>query len=159
VNARAAPRGVAAFARPQRGVRRFEREVEAARVAGRADGGRRTIPFAKAAGSVGLGQSLRRDDFSMGRGVTARFRSIGRAMAQGRARPPIEVHRARPRRRRVDAEREVTEYDVVDGHHRVAVAEPLGRHLLGAHVVDDRVAPPPGPAGREVAGRSGRPAP
>jgi hypothetical protein len=100
VDVRAALRRVAAcFVRPHRGVRRFEREVEAAGVAGRADGGMRTIPAAEVVGSVGRAQNLRSDVFYVSGKVTARFHSIGRAMAQGKALPPIEVYRARLRRR------------------------------------------------------------
>ncbi|HEU5315896.1 MAG TPA: ParB/RepB/Spo0J family partition protein [Chloroflexota bacterium] len=46
--------------------------------------------------------------------------------------------------RRKEGDREVarTEYYVVDGHHRVAMAKKLGQDYLDAHVVEYRVAEP-----------------
>jgi hypothetical protein len=70
-------------------------------------------------------------------------------MQSGRVLPPIEVYKARLRRRHGDRESTVTEYYVVDGHYRVAMAKKLGQDFLDAHVVEYRVAPPPAgdPAG------------
>jgi hypothetical protein len=128
--------------RPHGDVLSFEREVEAAGVAGRADGGMRTIPAAKIVGSVGRAAVLRSDFFYKSGKVTGRFVRIGQAMERGVALPPIEVYWARPRRRRGGREAAVTEYYVVDGHHRVAMAKKLGQDYLDAHVVEYRLAPP-----------------
>src|SRR5687768_5961961 len=132
------------FAQPHGDAKSFEREVEAAGIAGRVDGGMRTIPASKIVGSVGRAQNLRSDFFyRSGRAMTARFVGIGKAMEAGQVLPPIEVYRARLRRRQGEREVEKTEYYVVDGHHRVAMAKKLGQDYLDAHVVDYRVAPPP----------------
>jgi hypothetical protein len=148
-------RRLAAFlVRPHRDVRSFAQEVEAAGVTGRADAGMATIPAAKIVGSVGRAQTLRSDFFYKSGKVTARFVRIGKAMERGVALPPIEVYKARLPRQRRERAAVVTEYYVVDGHHRVAMARKLGQAYLDAHVVEYRVAPAaarPGPA----AGASG----
>ncbi len=143
-------RVVAFLARPHRDVLSFEREVEAAGVAGRVDAGMATIPAAKIVGSVGRAAVLRSDFFRKSGKVTDRFVRIGEAMERGVALPPIEVYKARLLRRRGVREAVVTEYYVVDGHHRVAMAKKLGQDYLDAHVVEYRVGPPPAdPAGGE----------
>src|SRR5688572_2104475 len=117
-------RRVVAFLAPPHGdVKSFTQEVEAAGVLGRAAAGMATIPAAKIVGSVGRAQSLRSDFFYKSGKVTARFVSIGKAMERGVALPPIEVYKARLHRRRRELEAVVTEYYVVDGHHRVAMAK------------------------------------
>jgi hypothetical protein len=135
-------RVVGLLVRPHGDVLSFEREVEAAGVAGRADAGMATIPAAKIVGSVGRAAGLRSDFFAKRGGVTGRYVRIGRAMERGVSLPPIEVYRARPRRLRAGREAAVTEYYVVDGHHRVAMAKKLGQAYLDAHVVDYRLRPP-----------------
>jgi hypothetical protein len=136
------------LAQPHGDAKSFEREVEAAGVTGRVDGGMRTIPAAKIVGSVGRAQNLRSDFFYRSRrAMTARFVSIGKAMEAGKLLPPIEVYRAKLSRRQGEREVENTEYYVVDGHHRVAMAKKLGQDYLDAHVVDYRVAAPQRPAG------------
>jgi hypothetical protein len=136
----------------------FEVEVEGAGIAGRVDGGMKTIPAAKIVGSVGRAQNLRSDFFyRTGRAMTARFVSIGKAMEEGKVLPPIEVYKAKLRRAHDGREIERTEYYVVDGHHRVAMAKKLGQDYLDAHVVEYRVAarrPAEGPVtiGAEGAG-------
>jgi hypothetical protein len=92
-------------------------------------------------GSVGRADNLRSDFFyRTGKAVTARFLRIGRAMEQGKVLPPIEVYKARLQRHPGGAGAPVTEYYVVDGHHRVAMAKKLGQAYLDAHVVEYRVA-------------------
>ena len=135
--------------RPHGPARSFAQEVEGAGITGRADAGMATIPTRKVVGSVGRAHNLRSDFFyRTGQAMTARFVGIGRAMERGTVLPPIEVYKARLRRRRGEAEVPVTEYYVVDGHHRVAMARKLGQDYLDAHVVEYKVAgPPPAPAG------------
>jgi hypothetical protein len=136
--------------------RSFEVEVEGAGIAGRVDGGMRTIPAAKIVGSVGRAQNLRSDFFyRTGRAMTARFVSIGKAMEAGKVLPPIEVYKARLRRAQNGREIERTEYYVVDGHHRVAMAKKLGQDYLDAHVVEYRVAAPRPAEGPAAAGGGG----
>jgi hypothetical protein len=103
-----------------------------------------TIPTRKVVGSVGRADALRSDFFyRTGRAVTGRFVRIGKAMERGTVLPPIEVYKARLPRRRGDRAVAVTEYYVVDGHHRVAMARKLGQDYLDAEVVEYRVAAPP----------------
>src|SRR5437764_13320240 len=68
------------FAREHRDVRSFEQEVEAAGIAGRSEGGMKTIPVTKVVGSVGRAQNLRSDFFYKSGKVTSRFLRIGEAM-------------------------------------------------------------------------------
>ena len=118
----------------------FEKEVEGAGIAGRVDSGMKTIPASKIVGSVGRAQNLRSDFFyKTGRAMTARFVSIGKAMEEGKVLPPIEVYKAKVRRQEGEREIAKTEYYVVDGHHRVAMAKKLGQDYLDAHVVEYRV--------------------
>jgi hypothetical protein len=137
-------RRLAAWLAPPHGpVLGFEQEVEAAGIAGRTDAGMATIPTRKVVGSVGRAHDLRSDFFHRcGRAVTARYVSIGRAMERGVALPPIEVYKARRVRPRGVGEAMMTEYYVVDGHHRVAMARKLGQDYLDAHVVEYRLKPP-----------------
>ena len=135
-------RAVAWLVRPHGDVLSFAREVEAAGVTGRADAGMATIPAAKIVGSVGRAAALRSDFFYKSGKVTARFHRVGQAMERGIILPPIEVYKAHLRRRRGEREALVTEYYVVDGHHRVAMAKRLGQADLDAHVVAYRVAAP-----------------
>ena len=121
-------------------VKSFEQEVEATGIAGRVDGGLKTIPAEKVVGSVGRAQNLRSDFFYKTGKVTARFLRIGQAMEEGKVLPPIEVYKAKLRRKRGKQEADVTEYYVVDGHHRVAMAKKLGQDFLDAHVVEYKVA-------------------
>jgi hypothetical protein len=138
---------VAFFTRPHRDVKSFASEVETAGVTGRVDAGVHTVPATKIVGSVGRSQNLRSDFFYKSGKVTARFHSIGQAMQAGRLLPPVELYKARLRRRRGERETVVTEYYVVDGHHRVAMAKKLGQDYLDAHVVEYRLsqARPPAP--------------
>ena len=125
----------------------FEHEVEAAGIKARVDAGMKTIPAAKVVGSVGRAQNLRSDFFyRTGRAMTQRFVRIGQAMEEGKILPPIEVYKARLRRKEGEREVEKTEYYVVDGHHRVAMAKKLGQDYLDAHVVEYKVSGEPRPA-------------
>jgi len=62
-------------------------------------------------------------------------------MEEGKVLPPIEVYKARLRRQDEETglQIEKTEYYVVDGHHRVAMAKKLGQDYLDAHVVEYKV--------------------
>ena len=122
----------------------FEHEVERAGVTARVEGGMKTIPAAKVVGSVGRAHNLRSDFFyRTGQAMTARFKRIGQAMEEGKVLPPIEVYKAKLRRTHDGRDVEQTEYYVVDGHHRVAMAKKLGQDYLDAHVVEYKVAQPP----------------
>ncbi len=136
------------LAAPQHGpAKSFEQEVEHAGITARVEGGMKTIPAAKVVGSVGRAQNLRSDFFyRTGQAMTARFKRIGQAMEEGKVLPPIEVYKAKLRRRQGEREIEKTEYYVVDGHHRVAMAKKLGQDYLDAHVVEYKVAADPRPA-------------
>ncbi|HVG98647.1 MAG TPA: hypothetical protein VNK05_17200, partial [Chloroflexota bacterium] len=143
---------VAVLLRPHRDVKSFATEVETAGVTGRVDAGVHTVPATKIVGSVGRSQNLRSDFFYKSGKVTARFHRIGQAMQAGRLLPPVELYKARLRRRRGERDAVVTEYYVVDGHHRVAMAKKLGQDFLDAHVVEYRLnqAGPPAPEAPEA---------
>lgn len=136
-------RTATALVRGHGGVKSFAEEVEAAGIVGRVDGGIKTIPVKKIVGSVGRAATLRSDFFYKSGKVTGRYLRIGEAMRKGKELPPIEVIEAKQPRRvsehpcQPDA---VTEYYVVDGHHRVAMAKKLGQDFLDARVVKCKVA-------------------
>ncbi len=139
------------FAAPTHGnAKSFETEVEHAGITARVDAGMKTIPASKVVGSVGRSQNLRSDFFyRTGQAMTARFTRIGKAMDEGKVLPPIEVYKAKLKRQDGDREVEKTEYYVVDGHHRVAMAKAKGQDYLDAHVVEYRVAQGGSPASSE----------
>jgi hypothetical protein len=153
--ARAALKAVGAALRaPEHGsAKSFEQEVEGAGITARVDGGMKTIPASKVVGSVGRAQNLRSDFFyRTGQAMTGRFVRIGKAMEQGKVLPPIEVYKARLKRTEGAHEVEKTEYYVVDGHHRVAMAKKLGQDFLDAHVVEFKVEGAPAAGGAHSAG-------
>ncbi len=119
-----------------RDVRSFDVDVAAAGgVGGRVDKGFKEVPVDKIVGSVGRSHNLRSDFFyKTGQAVTARFRRVGQAMAEGKSLPPLELYK-------VKEPEQPSTYYVVDGHHRVAMAKQLGQDALDAHVVEYRVKP------------------
>jgi hypothetical protein len=122
--------------RTHRDVRSFDVDVAAAGgVAGRVDKGFKEVPVGKIVGSVGRSHNLRSDFFyKTGQAVTARFRRVGQAMAEGKALPPLELYK-------VKEPEQPSAYYVVDGHHRVAMAKQIGQDAMDAHVVEYRVKP------------------
>ena len=78
---------------------------------------------------------MRSDFFYVSGKVTARFVRIGQAMKAGKALPPIDVYKLK-RLHRDGAPPPVSEYYVVNGHHRVAMARKLGQDYLDANVVE-----------------------
>jgi hypothetical protein len=122
--------------RKHRDVRSFDVDVAAAGgVAGRVDKGFKEVPVDKIVGSVGRSHNLRSDFFyKTGQAVTARFRRVGQAMAEGKSLPPLELYK-------VKEPEQPSTYYVVDGHHRVAMAKQIGQDALDAHVVEYRVKP------------------
>ena len=122
--------------RKHRDVRSFDADVASAGgVAGRVDKGFKEVPVSKIVGSVGRSHNLRSDFFyKTGQAVTARFRRVGQAMAEGKSLPPLELYK-------VKEPEQPSTYYVVDGHHRVAMAKQIGQDALDAHVVEYRVKP------------------
>jgi hypothetical protein len=123
-------------------VKSYERDVEAAgTVLGRTDIGIRTVPTEKVVGSVGRSHNLRSDFFYKSGAITKRFERVGQAMREGKILPPLEVIKVK--RKTIEATRKppTTEYYVVDGHHRVAMAKKLGQVGLDAHVVEVSITP------------------
>ena len=117
-------------------VKSFDRELESAGgITGRADLGAKTVPVAKVVGSVGRTHNMRSDFFYVSGKVTQRFVRIGQAMKAGKTLPPIDVYKLK-RSSRDGAPPPVSEYYVVDGHHRVAMARKLGQDFLDANVVE-----------------------
>src|SRR5260370_39542404 len=66
-------------------------------------------------------------------------------MAAGKALPPRELYKLR-RRASTPGGTPRSEYFVVDGHHRVAMARRLDQHFVDAHVVEYRAPEPPSEA-------------
>lgn len=130
--------------RQHRMVKSFEQEIEAAGgVAGRVDTGVRIVPTAKIVGSVSRWRELGSDFFyRSGKGVTGRYHRIGAAMRRGTILPPVDLYRLRQPRRDGPDQPPGSEYYVVDGHHRVAMARKLGQDFLDAHVVSYTAASP-----------------
>lgn len=126
-------------------VKCFEHEVRAGGgMAGRADAGMYTVEVRKVVGSVGRAETLRSDFcYRRGRAMTARFHRVGRAMEAGKILPPLELYKV-TRSPRAAGASPVSEYYVLDGHHRVAMARKLGQDFLDAHVVTYRLAGTPG---------------
>jgi serine/threonine-protein kinase len=106
--------------------------------AGAVDRGVASIPVEAIVGSIGRWQTLRSDFlYRTGRAMTQRFYRVGDAMQSGKILPPIEVYKLKFRSG--EGERgasERSEYYVLDGHHRVAMARKLGQDFLDAHVVE-----------------------
>ena len=122
-------------------VKSFDQELQAGGgMAGRTDAGMHVVDVHKVVGSVGRAETLRSDFFyRRGRAMTARFRRVGQAMEQGKILPPLELYKLARERRDTNAP-PASEYYVVDGHHRVAMARKLGQDFMDAHVVAYRLA-------------------
>jgi hypothetical protein len=126
-------------------------------MAGRRRLGHRVVPIEQIVGSVDRARAMRSDFFYRGRALTARFTRIGEALKQGKPLPPIELYqlKAPPRGTQAPA---VSEYYVLDGHHRVAMARQLGQAYIEANVEAYRAADAR-PAAPGAADPTGEPAP
>lgn len=136
------------FFRQHGAIRSFDADLDAAGgLKGVSDAGVKIVPTQKVVGSVGRTHNLRSDFFyRSGRAVTDRFVSIGKAMQQGKILPPLELYKVKRLPGADAAPPPPSEYYVVDGHHRVAMARKLGQDFLDAHVVEYRVAAKAPPA-------------
>lgn len=121
-------------------IKSFEQQMHAtgSDLLGRADRGVRTVETHKIVGSVGRAETLRSDFFyRRGRAMTDRFKRVGQALERGVALPPLELYKVtRPAEPTRSAP--ASEYYVLDGHHRVAMARKLGQAYFDAHVVEYR---------------------
>ena len=135
------------FLRRHGAIRSFDADLDAAGgMKGISDAGVKIVPTQKVVGSVGRTHNLGSDFFyRTGHAMTDRFVSIGKAMQQGKILPPLELYKVK-RLPGTSAAPPPSEYYVVDGHHRVAMARKLGQDYLDAHVVEYRVAATPPPA-------------
>jgi hypothetical protein len=133
--------------RERQGIKSFQAEADrAGGVTSGLDRGIKIVPTEKVVGSVSRWQNLRSDFFyRQGQAMTQRFHRVGQAMKEGKALPPLELYKLK-RRPGAPGESPVSEYYVVDGHHRVAMAKKLGQDFLDAHVTEFRGASPPDPA-------------
>jgi len=132
-------------------VRSFERDVAArGGVVGMVDRGYKEVPVERIVGSVSRWQNLRSDFFYKSGKVTGRFQRIGQAMRQGKGLPPLELYKVKPKD-------EPSQYYVVDGHHRVAMAKQVGQGEMEAHVVEHRVPAEPGQEPRPEEPTTGEP--
>jgi hypothetical protein len=91
--------------------------------------GQQSIETRKIVGSVGRAHELDSDFHYRDRTQTGRFRRIEQDMLEGKPMEPIKVVR-------VKREDRDSEYFVLDGHHRVAVAKEDGLESMNADVVD-----------------------
>jgi Protein kinase domain/Cyclic nucleotide-binding domain len=125
--------------RQHRDVRSFEQALQqAGGIKGRVDRGVKAVPTEQIIGSVSRWQNLRSDFlYRTGKAMTDRFRRVGEAMLAGKLLPPLELYKLK---RTEEASR--SEYFVVDGHHRVAMARRLGQDFLDAHVIEYQSAGP-----------------
>ena len=108
-----------------RHLRSIDEVLAAAGQEGRSAGGVREIPLAKVVGSAA--PPAKTGDFDPGflpvnRRLRDRWTRIYRAMVEGDELPPIDVYQVGEN------------YYVIDGHHRVSVAQSLGRETLPARV-------------------------
>lgn len=90
--------------------------------------GRKQISLRAVVGSVGRAAELDDCFCSKGRGWSDRHQSIQKVMQAGQPLPPIKVFMVQRGSQ--------SEYYVVDGHHRVAVALKLGFDSLNADVTE-----------------------
>ncbi|HZS93092.1 MAG TPA: hypothetical protein VFE42_37080 [Chloroflexota bacterium] len=123
-------------------VKSFEQEMHAAgsNLLGRADRGVRTVETSKIVGSVGRAETLRSDFFyRRGRAMTDRFKRVGQALERGVSLPPLELYKVK-RQAGPQGAAPASEYYVLDGHHRVAMARKLGQDYFDAHVVEYQIA-------------------
>ena len=123
--------------RGHRGVLSFDQSMrESGGPAGAIDRGIVVVPTRQIVGSVSRHQNLRSDFFyRTGEAMTQRFRRIGEAMQAGRVLPPVVLYKLQ-RHDPSGRSEERTEYYVVDGHHRVAMARKLGQEYLDAYVTE-----------------------
>ncbi len=127
--------------RQHRDAKCFEHDVQSnGGVVGIADIGTHVVPTDKIVGSVSRWRNLRSDFFYRKGNVTERFERIGHAMRQGKALPPLELYKVARRHAAGAGPAGASQYYVVDGHHRVAMAKKLGQDFLDAHVVQYTVA-------------------
>jgi CRP-like cAMP-binding protein len=109
---------------------------DAGGAAGAVDRGVVSISVDAIVGSIGRWQTLRGDFlYRKGQQLTQRFLRIGDAMREGKILPPIEVYKLKFRSAATGGDLR-SEYYVLDGHHRVAMARKLGQDFLDAHVVE-----------------------
>ena len=129
------------------------RRCESGCMVSRVDRGIRESPPYRIIGSVSRWQNLRSDFFyRTGKAMTQRFERVGEAMASpGSASPPLDLYKLE-----LPPDRSVrvapSEYYVVDGHHRRAMAGVLGQEFLDAQVTEYTVANPPAEPAPQVRG-------
>jgi hypothetical protein len=123
--------------RPHRPLLSFQDALdEAGGTAGAVDRGIQSISVDAVVGSLSRWQSLRSDFlYRTGKSMTQRFYRVGNAMLAGKLMPPIDVYKLKFRSDRPGLPAQ-SEYYVLDGHHRVAMARRLGQAYLDAHVVE-----------------------
>jgi hypothetical protein len=111
--------------------------------------GIRQVCTERVIGSVGRARNMRSDFFyRRGNPMTGRFRRIDTAMERGAALPPVELYRVR-RPGHASGSGRVSEYYVLDGHHRLAMARRLGQLYVDAHITEFTLAAD-GPGGPSI---------
>ena len=127
--------------RTHRPIRSFQHALHEARgVASTVDRGVQAVSVNKIIGSVGRWQNLRSDFlYRTGKAMTERYYRVSAAMVSGKMLPALDLYKLRwPTSE--SGEVRPSEYYVVDGHHRVAMARRLGQVYLDAHVTEYLVA-------------------
>jgi CRP-like cAMP-binding protein len=130
--------------REHRPVRSFDQALQqAGGVMSRVDRGLMEVSTDKIVGSVGRWRNLRSDFlYRTGKAMTQRFHRIGAAMQAGTPLPALDLLKLK-RQPSTPGGTQRSEYFVVDGHHRVAMAKRLGQDFLDAHVIEySRLDPP-----------------
>lgn len=127
--------------RKHRDVKRFDEELKkSGDLKSTVEKGVRPIDVNKVVGSVDRWQNLRSDFFyKYGTAITQRFIRIGQAMKVGKILPAIDVYKIKRKRPDSKKKTQKSEYYVVDGHHRVAMAKKLGQDFLDAHIVEYKI--------------------
>ena len=130
--------------RDHRPVRSFDQALEQAGGGmARVDRGLMEVSTDKIVGSVGRWRNLRSDFlYRTGQAMTQRFHRIGEAMQAGKPLPPLDLLKLK-RQPSSPGGTQRSEYFVVDGHHRVAMAKRLGQDFLDARVIEYRRVDPP----------------
>jgi hypothetical protein len=126
--------------RPRRCLKSFEAELHGAGgAASRFDAGIRTVPTDRIVGSLDRWRTLGPDFLPLsGPSLTERHRRIAEAMRREIPLPPLELYELTTGRAAGAADAP-GEYFVIDGHHRVAMANRLGQAFLEARVVQYRI--------------------
>ncbi len=116
------------------GLRDFDEELKKFKLVGTGrDRGVQPVNVNKIVGSVSRADDMNSKFFYKKRKPTQRFKNIGKAMDADKVLPPIDVYKLK-----VEGK---SEYYVIDGHHRVAMAKKKGQLDIDANIVEYKIKP------------------